>query len=60
MSSQSRSRRACSIRQDSRRGGLDAFRKLDPRALVRNPVIFVTEVVAALVTVFFVRDLVTA
>ncbi|MBN8998489.1 MAG: potassium-transporting ATPase subunit KdpB [Rhizobiales bacterium] len=34
-----------------------AFAKLDPRTLVRNPVIFVTEVVAALVTVFFVRDL---
>jgi len=36
----------------------DAFRKLDPRALMRNPVIFVTEVVAALVTVLFVRDLI--
>jgi K+-transporting ATPase ATPase B chain len=35
----------------------DAFRKLDPRGLIRNPVIFVTEVVAALVTVLFVRDL---
>ncbi len=31
--------------------------KLDPRQLVRNPVIFVTEVVAALVTVLFARDL---
>ncbi|RFC68964.1 MULTISPECIES: potassium-transporting ATPase subunit KdpB [Mesorhizobium] len=38
----------------------DAFVKLDPRKLMRNPVIFVTEVVAALVTLFFVRDLVTA
>lgn len=37
-----------------------AFVKLDPRQLVRNPVIFVTEVVAALVTFFFVRDLVSA
>jgi K+-transporting ATPase ATPase B chain len=37
-----------------------AFVKLDPRQLVRNPVIFVTEVVAALVTLFFVRDLVYA
>jgi K+-transporting ATPase ATPase B chain len=35
----------------------DAFRKLDPRTLAKNPVIFVTEVVAALVTVLFVRDL---
>ncbi|MCK0197825.1 potassium-transporting ATPase subunit KdpB [Ancylobacter sp. 6x-1] len=34
-----------------------AFVKLDPRQLVRNPVIFVTEVVAALVTLFFLRDL---
>jgi K+-transporting ATPase ATPase B chain len=36
---------------------LDAFRKLDPRSLARNPVIFVTEVVAALVTVLFARHL---
>ncbi|MDQ0390600.1 potassium-transporting ATPase subunit KdpB [Labrys monachus] len=36
----------------------DAFVKLDPRLLVRNPVIFVTEVVAALVTVLCLRDLV--
>ena len=34
-----------------------AFRKLDPRALAKNPVMFVVEVVAALVTVLFVRDL---
>jgi K+-transporting ATPase ATPase B chain len=38
---------------------LDAFRKLDPRALAKNPVIFVTEVVSALVTILFIRDLVT-
>ena len=37
----------------------DAFRKLDPRALVKNPVIFVTAVVAALMTVLFIRDLAT-
>ncbi len=36
----------------------NAFVKLDPRQLVRNPVIFVTEAVAAMVTVFFLRDLV--
>ncbi len=35
----------------------DAFRKLDPRELVKNPVMFVTAVVSALVTVLFVRDL---
>jgi K+-transporting ATPase ATPase B chain len=36
-----------------------AVRKLDPRLLYKNPVIFVTEVVAALVTLFFLRDLAT-
>jgi K+-transporting ATPase ATPase B chain len=35
----------------------DAFVKLDPRKLLRNPVIFVTEVVAAVVTILFIRDL---
>src|SRR3954465_142568 len=34
-----------------------AFRKLDPRSMVRNPVMFVVEVVATLTTVPFVRDL---
>ncbi|MGO9420412.1 potassium-transporting ATPase subunit KdpB [Roseiarcus sp.] len=38
---------------------IDAVRKLDPRALAKNPVIFVTEVVSAVVTVLFVRDLFT-
>ncbi|MBO9629599.1 MAG: potassium-transporting ATPase subunit KdpB [Shinella sp.] len=37
----------------------DAFVKLDPRQLVRNPVIFVTEAVAVVVTVLFLRDLFT-
>ena len=36
-----------------------AIRKLDPRALAKNPVMFVVEAVAALVTVLFVKDLVT-
>ncbi len=36
-----------------------AFAKLDPRALVRNPVMFVVEVVALLTTVLFLRDLAT-
>ena len=34
-----------------------AFKKLDPRDLWKNPVMFVVEIVAALVTVLFVRDL---
>jgi K+-transporting ATPase ATPase B chain len=40
-----------------KRASIDAFRKLDPRKLARNPVIFVTEVVSCVVTVIFVRDL---
>ncbi len=35
-----------------------AFTKLDPRTLVKNPVMFVVEVVAVLTTVLFIRDLV--
>src|SRR5882757_3430920 len=38
---------------------LDALRKLDPRVMVRNPVMFTVEVVACLTTVLFIRDLVT-
>src|SRR6201986_1592578 len=33
-----------------------AFAKLDPRLMVKNPVMFVVEVVAALTTVLFLRD----
>src|ERR1700749_4574766 len=33
--------------------------KLDPRLMIKNPVMFVVEVVAALTTAIFVRDLVT-
>ncbi|HUZ62875.1 MAG TPA: potassium-transporting ATPase subunit KdpB [Acetobacteraceae bacterium] len=36
-----------------------AFRKLDPRVMIRSPVMFVVEVVAALTTVLFIRDLLT-
>jgi potassium-transporting ATPase ATP-binding subunit len=35
-----------------------AFRKLDPRAMARNPVMFVVEIVATLTTILFLRDLV--
>ncbi|NEW96487.1 potassium-transporting ATPase subunit KdpB [Rhodopseudomonas sp. BR0G17] len=35
-----------------------SFAKLDPRVMIKNPVMFVVEVVAALTTVLFVRDLV--
>jgi K+-transporting ATPase ATPase B chain len=36
-----------------------AFAKLDPRLMIKSPVMFVVEVVAALTTVIFLRDLVT-
>src|SRR5262249_2991092 len=36
-----------------------AFRKLNPVTLMRNPVMFVLEVVTALTTVILLRDLVT-
>ena len=36
-----------------------AFAKLDPRTLIKNPVMFVVEIVAALTTVILLRDLVT-
>ena len=36
-----------------------SFKKLDPRAMMKNPVMFVVEVVAAMTTVLFIRDLVT-
>jgi K+-transporting ATPase ATPase B chain len=35
----------------------DAVLKLDPRQLIRNPVIFVTEIVALLVTAIVIQDL---
>ncbi|ASY72355.1 potassium-transporting ATPase subunit B [Sinorhizobium fredii USDA 205] len=37
----------------------DAFRKLNPKALARNPVMFVVTVVSALTTVLLFRDLIT-
>jgi K+-transporting ATPase ATPase B chain len=38
---------------------LSAFAKLDPRAMIKNPVMFVVEVVAALTTVIFIKTIVT-
>jgi K+-transporting ATPase ATPase B chain len=40
-----------------RRAGMDAFRKLDPRHLARNPVIFVVEVGAVLTTILWLIDI---
>src|SRR5215469_2780892 len=36
-----------------------AFVKLDPRTLIKNPVMFVLEIVTALTTIILLRDLVT-
>ncbi len=36
-----------------------AFVKLDPRSLIKNPVMFVLEIVSALTTIILLRDLVT-
>jgi potassium-transporting ATPase ATP-binding subunit len=36
----------------------DSLRKLDPRTLIRNPVMFAVEIVAAAATLLFLRDLV--
>jgi len=41
------------------RAVLDSFRKLDPRTLARNPVMFVVEIVAVLTTILVIRDIVT-
>ena len=38
------------------RAGLDSFRKLDPRTMVRNPVMFVVEIGSVLTTVLLIRD----
>src|SRR2546421_6354322 len=34
-----------------------SFRKLDPRLMVKNPVMFCVEIVSVLTTIFFLRDL---
>src|SRR5215468_3485916 len=36
-----------------------AFAKLDPRTLIKNPVMFVLEIVTVLTTVILIRDLIT-
>ena len=41
------------------RASLDSFAKLNPVTLARNPVIFVTEIVAALVTIVGIEGLLT-
>lgn len=43
-----------------RRATFDAFRKLDPRLMVKNPVMFVVEVGSVLLSVSLARDLLVA
>jgi K+-transporting ATPase ATPase B chain len=37
----------------------DAFRKLNPRTLIRNPVMFVVEIVSALTTILVIKEIAT-
>ncbi|HUB15029.1 MAG TPA: potassium-transporting ATPase subunit KdpB, partial [Acetobacteraceae bacterium] len=37
----------------------EAFAKLNPRVMLKNPVMFVVEIVAALTTIIFLRELIT-
>ena len=43
-----------------RRALVDSLRKLDPRTLMKNPVIFVVEVVSLIVTIRIVTDLLSS
>lgn len=45
-------------RQILRDAALASFRKLDPRALFGNPVVLAVELVAAIATILFLRDLI--
>ena len=38
---------------------VDAFKKLSPRIMARNPVMFVVEIVTVLTTILFIRDFLT-
>src|SRR5262245_11468935 len=42
-----------------RRATRDAFAKLNPRTVAKNPVMFVVEVGAALTSIFVIKDIVT-
>ena len=52
--------RRCSTRRSVRPAIVDAFRKLDPRTQLRNPVMFVVYVGSILTTLLFVQALVGA
>jgi K+-transporting ATPase ATPase B chain len=42
-----------------RRATIDAFRKLDPRVVAKNPVMFVVEVGAAITTIVMLQQIAT-
>ena len=52
-------RARCSIRRSSAGRSEASFVKLNPVTLMKNPVMFVVEVGAALTTVFLIRDIFT-
>ncbi len=53
----SEARRSIFDRSIVGRPSVDALRKLDPRTMYRNPVMFIVEIGAVLTTLIFVRDL---
>jgi K+-transporting ATPase ATPase B chain len=53
-----RSRRSIMNAAIARRAAIDALRKLNPIAMLRNPVMFVVEVGSVLTTVFLFQDIV--
>lgn len=56
MTKQEKSNRAVWDLKIVRRAMLDAWRKLDPRAMMRNPVMFVVEIGSVLTTILLARD----
>ena len=55
-----RTRRSrCSIRRSCSAPSVDAFRKLDPRLVAKNPVMFVVEVGSVITTYYFFKELLT-
>jgi len=54
-----RTRRSLFDREILARAAVESITKLDPRTLMRNPVIFIVEIGSVLTTVLFVRDLIT-
>src|SRR5271168_4218012 len=54
----SRKRAVAGVSSDILMGAVgESFRKLNPRTLMRNPVMFVVEIVSALTTIIMIRDI---